>query len=81
QESPGSVVLYRRGKVYLRSAAALRIAMSLRFPMPLLAAGFLFPPFIRNGIYDWIARNRYRWFGKRENCFLPDGGLRERFLE
>jgi predicted DCC family thiol-disulfide oxidoreductase YuxK len=55
--------------------------MSLRFPMPLLAVGFLLPPFIRDGIYNWIARNRYRWFGKRESCFMPDGELRERFLE
>jgi predicted DCC family thiol-disulfide oxidoreductase YuxK len=81
QESPGSVILYRHGRVYYRSGAALRIAMSLKFPMPLLAVGFVLPPFIRNGIYDWIARNRYRWFGKRESCFLPDVGLRERFLE
>jgi predicted DCC family thiol-disulfide oxidoreductase YuxK len=79
-EAPASVVLYRRGRIYLRSAAALRIAMSLRFPLPLLAVGFLVPPFIRDRIYDWIARNRYRWFGRREHCFLPDGGLRKRFL-
>ena len=78
---PDSVVLYRKGRVYLRSGAALRIAMLLRFPLPLLAAFLVVPPFIRNTVYDWIARNRYRWFGKRETCFLPDDDLRERFLD
>ncbi|MCA1746504.1 MAG: DCC1-like thiol-disulfide oxidoreductase family protein [Bacteroidales bacterium] len=77
---PDSVVLYRKGKVYLRSGAALRIAMMLRFPLPLLAAFLVVPSFIRNAVYDWIARNRYRWFGKRETCFLPDDDLKDRFL-
>ncbi len=81
EEPKGSVVLYRRGRVYLRSGAALRIAMLLRFPIPLLAAGFALPPFIRDRIYDFIARRRYHWFGRRETCFLPDEGLRDRFLE
>ena len=75
-----SVILFTHGKIYLRSGAALRIAWRLRFPLPLLTAGFILPPFIRNGIYDWIARNRYRWFGKRQDCFLPDAAVRNRFL-
>lgn len=75
-----SVVLYRKGRVYLRSGAALRIAMSLQFPLSLLAAFLVVPPFIRNAFYDWIARNRYRWFGKRESCFLPDDNMKARFL-
>ncbi|MEX0981024.1 MAG: DCC1-like thiol-disulfide oxidoreductase family protein [Bacteroidales bacterium] len=78
---PDSVVLYRNGRFYLRSDAALRIAMLLRFPLPLLTALLAVPAFIRNAVYDWIARNRYRWFGKRETCFLPDDDLRKRFLE
>ena len=78
---PDSVVLYSKGRVHLRSGAALRIAMLLRFPLPLLAVLLIVPPFIRNAVYDWIARNRYRWFGKRETCFLPDDDLRKRFLE
>ncbi|MEX0986016.1 MAG: DCC1-like thiol-disulfide oxidoreductase family protein [Bacteroidales bacterium] len=76
-----SLVLYKKGRLYLRSGAALRIAWKLRFPIPLASIGLIIPPFIRNGIYDWIARNRYRWFGKREYCFVPDGRLKERFLE
>jgi predicted DCC family thiol-disulfide oxidoreductase YuxK len=75
-----SVILYSRGKVYSRSGAALRIAWKLRFPIPLVSIVFILPPFIRNGIYNWIARNRYRWFGKRNTCFIPDGLLKSRFL-
>lgn len=77
---PGSVILHEHGRVYERSTAALRIAARLRFPVCLLTVGFILPPFIRNAIYDWIARNRYRWFGKRETCFLPEGSLRHKFL-
>lgn len=76
-----SVVLYDNGRLYLRSSAGLRIAASLRFPWPLLVAGWILPPFLRNGIYDWIARNRYRWFGKMDQCFLPDPDLKKHFLD
>jgi predicted DCC family thiol-disulfide oxidoreductase YuxK len=76
----GTVILYMNGKVYTRSAAALQIASRLRFPVWLLAAGWIVPPFLRNAIYDCIARNRYRWFGKRETCFVPAGGLKKRVL-
>lgn len=78
---PDSVILFMNDKVYLRSAAALHIAARLRFPVSLLAVGWIIPPFIRNGLYDWIARNRYRWFGKRDSCFVPGGSLRDRVLE
>lgn len=78
--APGSVIFYDGGRVYSRSTAALRIAAHLRFPVSMLVIGFIIPPFIRNGIYDWIAKNRYRWFGKRETCFLPDTPLRQQFL-
>ncbi len=77
---PDSVVLFMNGKVYTRSSAVLRIAWKLRFPLPLLVIGFILPPFLRNGAYDWIARQRYNWFGKLESCFVPEPGLRERFL-
>lgn len=79
--APDSVILYMKGKVYLRSAAALHIASRLRFPASLLAAGWIIPPFLRNAVYDWIARNRYRWFGKRESCFIPEGALKKRVLK
>lgn len=78
--APDSVILYSHDKVYTRSGAALRIAWRLRFPLPLLCIAFILPPFLRNGIYDLIARNRYRWFGKRNSCFIPEGELKQKFL-
>jgi predicted DCC family thiol-disulfide oxidoreductase YuxK len=76
----GTVILYMNEKVYARSAAALHIVSRLRFPVSLLAAGWIVPPFLRDAVYDWIARNRYRWFGKRDTCFVPEGGLKDRVL-
>lgn len=76
-----SVILYSGKKFFYKSGAALRIALRLRFPYPLLAIFFIVPPFLRNGIYDWIARNRYQWFGKLDACFIPEKGLKEHYLE
>lgn len=79
--SAGSVILYDNGKVFLRSAAALRIAARLRFPLPLLTGLMVIPRALRDAVYDLVARNRYRWFGRRETCYLPSGSLRNRFLD
>jgi predicted DCC family thiol-disulfide oxidoreductase YuxK len=66
-----SVVLLQEGKRYERSAAAIRIAMGLRFPWPLLGILLIIPPFARDVVYDVVARNRTRWFGARSICYLP----------
>ena len=73
QEGKGadSVVLVREGRVFYRSAAALRIASRLRFPWPLLSLFFLVPAPVRDWVYDLVARNRKRWFGERTACYLP----------
>ena len=68
-------------KIYKRSSAALRIARRLRFPWHLFYAFIIIPPFIRDFIYDIIARNRYKWFGKRDACRIPTAEERERFVE
>jgi predicted DCC family thiol-disulfide oxidoreductase YuxK len=78
---PDSIVLIQGGRAYTQSAAALRIARRLRFPWPLLYALILVPSFFRDWLYDLIARNRYRWFGRREVCMTPTPELRSRFLE
>ena len=77
---PDSVILIERGYVSTRSAAALRIARRLKFPWPLLYALVVVPSPLRDMGYDFIARNRYKWFGKREACMLPTPELRARFL-
>jgi predicted DCC family thiol-disulfide oxidoreductase YuxK len=81
QEDFDSLVLLSGGKVYKKSSAALRIAKKLTGLYPLLFAFIIIPPFIRHALYDLIARNRYKWFGKRETCRMPTPELKARFVE
>lgn len=78
---PDSILLLQGGAVFLRSSAALRIAKLLRFPWPLLAVFLLVPRPLRDFVYDFIARRRHRWFGRRESCMVPAPGVRDRFLD
>ena len=75
-----SVVLVEGGRVYTRSTAALRIARRLTGGWRLLYVCLLVPRPIRDAVYDWVARNRYRWFGREEACRVPTPALRRRFL-
>lgn len=81
QEDFDSLVLLSDGKVYKKSSAALRIAKKLNGLYPLLYVFIIIPPFIRHALYDLIARNRYKWFGKRETCRMPTPELKARFVE
>lgn len=76
-----TVVLMDNGKVYQRSDAIIRLSSHMKGSARLLRAGVVFPRFIRNVIYNVIARKRYAWFGKRDQCRMPDPELKERFLE
>lgn len=75
-----SFILVENGKVYRRSTAALRVAKQLPGAWPLLYAFIAVPPFVRNAVYDFIAANRYRWFGKQESCMLPTPELKAKFM-
>lgn len=75
-----SFVLYEQNKIYLRSTAALRTAKKLSGLWPLLYAFMLVPAFIRDGVYRFIASNRYQWFGKYDSCKIPDPETRSRFI-
>lgn len=75
-----SVVLLMHGRVYNKSRAALEIARRLSGLWPIIYVFIIVPPFIRNFIYDWISRNRYRWFGKRDECMIPTPELKARFI-
>ena len=77
---PDSIVLVQDGTLYFRSDAALRIARGLTFPWPLLSVFRVVPRFVRDGVYDFIAARRYRWFGRREVCLVPTPDLKRRFL-
>ena len=76
-----SVLLLENGRLYQESEAALRIARHLPGAWKLLTAFKIVPRPLRDGLYRFIARNRYRWFGKAETCWLPTPELRGRFLE
>jgi predicted DCC family thiol-disulfide oxidoreductase YuxK len=76
-----SMLLVEGGRLYRESDAALRMARHLKGAWPLLGAFRIIPRPLRNLVYRWIARNRYRWFGKMEACWLPTPELRSRFLE
>jgi len=82
-DKPGdlsSVILVEDSKLYARSTAALRIARRLGDAWPLLYGFIIIPQPIRDGVYNWIARNRYRWFGKKDQCMIPSPDLKSRFL-
>lgn len=75
-----SVVLIKKGKVYRKSSAALEIAKELKGFWPLMYVFKIVPAFIRDAVYDTIAKNRYKWFGRMDACRLPTPELRAKFL-
>jgi len=75
-----SFYLVENGKVFDRSTAALRVVRALQGLWPLLYGFIVVPPFIRDGVYKVIAKNRYRWFGQRNTCMVPTAENRARFL-
>ena len=75
-----SFVLIRDNKAYTRSTAALTVAKELAGITKLLYGFMIVPSFIRNAVYDLIAKNRYRWFGKKDSCMIPTAELKSRFL-
>lgn len=77
----GSVILFYRGTFYTRSASVLKVCSLLGGWLNLLLAGYILPPFIRNALYDFIARNRYKWFGHKDECMIPTPELKARFID
>lgn len=77
-----SIILIDPGKAYyIKSTAALEIAKDLSGGYSFLKHFLLFPEGFRNAVYDLIARNRYKWFGKKENCRIPTPELKAKFLD
>ena len=75
-----SIVLVINGKIFFKSSAAFQIARKLDGFWKLLYIFIIIPPFMRDGIYDFIASNRYKWFGKRETCRIPTDNEKHRFI-
>jgi predicted DCC family thiol-disulfide oxidoreductase YuxK len=76
-----TVVLIEGEKAYTRSTAALRIARRLGGLWPIAYAWIIVPRPIRDAVYKLVARNRYKWFGKKDACMMPTPEVRERFLQ
>ena len=76
-----SIVFILNNKVYLKSSAALRILWSLGGGYKLLFVFWIIPKPLRNFVYDFIATNRYKWFGKRDQCMIPNPEFKSRFIE
>lgn len=75
-----TVVLVDGDRLYTRSDAALALLSRLGAPWAWLGVLRVFPRPLRNAVYDWVARNRYRWFGRQDECWLPRPEWKERFL-
>jgi predicted DCC family thiol-disulfide oxidoreductase YuxK len=75
-----SFVLIDDGKVYKKASASLKVMSRLPWYWQAAQVFWLIPRFLRNGLYDVVAKNRYKWFGKREECMIPTPGMKNRFL-
>jgi predicted DCC family thiol-disulfide oxidoreductase YuxK len=75
-----SFVFIEAGTAYKQSTAGLKVCRHLRRLWPLCYSLIIVPKFIRDGIYNWIARNRYKWFGVRQQCMIPSPEVKARFL-
>lgn len=76
-----TVVLVDGDGAHVRSSAALHLLAGLRTPWRRLAGPLLWLPRpLRDAVYRWIARHRYRWFGRRDQCLVPAPEIRSRFL-
>jgi predicted DCC family thiol-disulfide oxidoreductase YuxK len=80
QDYLDSIILIRGDEVFYKSKAALEISKNLSGLWPAWYVFTIVPAIIRDPIYDWIARNRYRWFGKKETCRLPTPEEKSKFL-
>lgn len=75
-----SFVLIQSGKAYQKSTAALKVLNSLPWYWKELQVLWIIPRFLRDAIYDLIAKNRYKWFGKKQACMVPTPEIKSRFL-
>jgi predicted DCC family thiol-disulfide oxidoreductase YuxK len=76
-----TVLFLNEDQLFTKSNAALEIAKWLDGGWPVLYIFKVIPSGVRNLVYDWVARNRYRWFGKRDVCMIPTPDLKARFID
>ena len=76
-----SIVLVEGDQIKIKSSAVLTISKSLSGLWPVMHAFMIIPRFIRDRVYNFIAKNRYRWFGKKDQCMIPSPELESRFVD
>ena len=76
-----SMIVYENGKIKTKSSAALRIAAGLSGGWKFFSIFKIVPAFLRNAVYNLIARNRYKWFGQKNECRIPTPELKAKFIE
>jgi predicted DCC family thiol-disulfide oxidoreductase YuxK len=76
-----SIVYHRRGRIYTKSTAVLFICKDMAWYGGLALPFLLVPCFVRDRVYNWVAQNRYKWFGKSDACRVPTAAERTRFLD
>lgn len=76
-----SILLIEEGEIFEKSSAALRISKKLNKGFKLLYIFIVLPKPIRNFVYDYIAKNRYKWYGKKDSCMIPTPELKQRFID
>jgi predicted DCC family thiol-disulfide oxidoreductase YuxK len=79
--STDSIVFFVNSTFYTKSSAVFQICKQLAWPYRLVLIFYIVPGFIRDYVYDTVAKNRYKWFGKRATCMVPDASLKSKFLE
>lgn len=75
-----SFIFIENNKAYTRSTGALRVVKKLNGILPWLYCFIIIPRIFRDSIYDLVGRNRYKWFGKKDECMIPTPELKARFL-
>ncbi|WP_456424654.1 thiol-disulfide oxidoreductase DCC family protein [Lutibacter sp.] len=76
-----SIMLIEGKNIYEKSSAILQISKHLNSGYKVLYGFIIIPKFIRDWVYDIIAKNRYKWFGKKEKCMIPTPEIKNRFIE
>lgn len=76
-----TVILVEGNKHYTKSSAVLRITKRFKGAWPLMYGFWIVPKFLRDMVYSFIARNRYKWYGKKDQCMMPTLELKARFLD
>ena len=80
-EKLDSVVVLTDGKVFTKSQAVLEIFKKMEYPWKFLVVGKILPTWFADRVYDFVGKNRYKWFGKKDQCMIPTAEILDKFLK